>query len=215
MILSELEIARWIEGGESDRLDFKHQISSSQKIAKSISAFANTHGGSLLIGIKDNGRPVGISVDEEEHMVAGANDLHCTPKAKIMYFPQKYLGKTILEARILPSETEKIKAKDDDGAFKYFIRIQDKTVQASAVIVQSWRFHRQELAITDHDIAFLKNWESSEPKTVSKLSRETRIGRNNIVKKIAKLVTLRLVDWNYHNDTFYFYPAVEEEAEID
>ena len=43
-----------ISQGEGEQLDFKREISSSIRIAKSLSAFANHKGGTLLIGVNDN-----------------------------------------------------------------------------------------------------------------------------------------------------------------
>ena len=43
-----------IAEGEHQQQDFKFEISDARKIAKTLSAFANTDGGRLLIGVKDN-----------------------------------------------------------------------------------------------------------------------------------------------------------------
>jgi len=48
-------IKNLIEEGEHQQLDFKYEISDSKKIARSLVAFANTDGGRLLVGVKDNG----------------------------------------------------------------------------------------------------------------------------------------------------------------
>ena len=61
-----------IEEGEHEQQDFKFKISDARKIARSISAFANHRGGHLLIGVKDNGRVVGVSGDEEVYMIEQA-----------------------------------------------------------------------------------------------------------------------------------------------
>ena len=53
-------IQRLISEGEHVHQDFKFEISDARKIAKSISAFANTEGGRLLVGVKDNGKIAGV-----------------------------------------------------------------------------------------------------------------------------------------------------------
>ena len=59
--LSEkLYLQQLIEEGEHQQQDFKFEISDARKIARSLSAFANTDGGRLLIGVKDNGRIDGV-----------------------------------------------------------------------------------------------------------------------------------------------------------
>ena len=69
------QIYTYIEEGEHLRQDFKHSITDSKKIARTIVAFANTSGGRLLIGVKDNGKLIGINTDEDYYMVEAAAQL--------------------------------------------------------------------------------------------------------------------------------------------
>ena len=72
-------IRNLISGGENQQLDFKYAINDSRKIARSLVAFANTDGGRLLIGVRDNGSIAGIRSDEEMYMVDTAAHLFCRP----------------------------------------------------------------------------------------------------------------------------------------
>lgn len=63
-----------IAQGEHQQQDFKFEVSDSKKIARTLSAFANTDGGRLLIGVKDNGKISGIRGDEEYYMIEAASD---------------------------------------------------------------------------------------------------------------------------------------------
>ncbi|HQK98034.1 MAG TPA: ATP-binding protein, partial [Bacteroidia bacterium] len=58
-----------ISRGEGEMLDFKKEISSVHRIAKSIVAFANHHGGTLLVGVNDNGTISGVKAEEEKFML--------------------------------------------------------------------------------------------------------------------------------------------------
>jgi predicted HTH transcriptional regulator len=69
-----------ISGGENQRLDFKYCVSDSRKIARTLSAFSNSDGGRILIGVRDNGRIAGIKTDEEIYMVDTAAHLYCRPQ---------------------------------------------------------------------------------------------------------------------------------------
>ena len=53
-------LEKLISEGEHVHQDFKFAISDARKIAKSLSAFANTEGGRLLVGVKDNGKIAGV-----------------------------------------------------------------------------------------------------------------------------------------------------------
>ena len=60
-----------IAEGEHQQQDFKFEISDARKIAKTLSAFANTDGGRLLIGVKDNGKIEGVRSEEEKYPRSG------------------------------------------------------------------------------------------------------------------------------------------------
>ena len=62
-------IYKLIAQGEHQQQDFKFCINDSRKIARSLVAFANTDGGRLLIGVKDNGKIIGVRSDEEYYML--------------------------------------------------------------------------------------------------------------------------------------------------
>jgi len=53
-------VRHMIQKGETDRVEFKQSINSSYKIARSISAFGNTDGGNLIIGVDITGKTLGI-----------------------------------------------------------------------------------------------------------------------------------------------------------
>ena len=72
-------IQQLITEGEHVHQDFKFAISDARKIAKSLSAFANTGGGRLLIGVKDNGKIAGIRSEEELYMIEAAATMYCKP----------------------------------------------------------------------------------------------------------------------------------------
>ncbi|MEZ4998936.1 MAG: ATP-binding protein [Bacteroidales bacterium] len=73
-----------ISGGEGVNLDFKYCISDPGKIARTLSAFSNTAGGKLLIGVRDNGSLAGVRSDEEYYMIDAAARLHCEPEVSIV-----------------------------------------------------------------------------------------------------------------------------------
>ena len=69
-----------IAEGEHQQQDFKFEISDARKIARTLSAFSNTDGGRLLIGVKDNGKIAGVRSEEEKYMIEAAAQLYCLPE---------------------------------------------------------------------------------------------------------------------------------------
>ena len=89
-----------IAEGEHQQQDFKFEISDARKIAKTLSAFANTDGGRLLIGVKDNGKIAGVRSEEEKYMIEAAAQLYCVPEVE--YTLKTYIveGRQVLVATI-------------------------------------------------------------------------------------------------------------------
>jgi len=57
-----MKVAEIIEAGESETVEFKKSTGEWKEIIESISAFANTRGGIILVGIDRNGNPLGVAV---------------------------------------------------------------------------------------------------------------------------------------------------------
>src|SRR5579872_4381032 len=69
-----------ISDGESSSVEFKRKFTSSEKIAREIIAFANSHGGRLFIGVDDDRSIVGVKSEKEEvEMVEIACSFFCDP----------------------------------------------------------------------------------------------------------------------------------------
>lgn len=84
-MVDENFILKMIEGKENNRFDRKLKISSKSKIAKTISAFANTDGGIILIGVTDTNKIIGVDPEEEKYMISSANEQFCLPSAEIKF----------------------------------------------------------------------------------------------------------------------------------
>ncbi|RYD74156.1 MAG: ATP-binding protein [Sphingobacteriales bacterium] len=132
-------IKNLIAEGEGQQLDFKYHISSASKIAKSLVAFANTDGGRLLIGVKDNGKIIGVESDEEIYMIQLAAESYCDPVVKIEVEDWKIDGKTVLEVYVPPSNEKPHYAKDETGKWLVYIRKADENLLANKVLIEVFK----------------------------------------------------------------------------
>ena len=66
MIGNKMNILDLLRQGENASIEFKESLPRSESIAKEIIAFANTQGGTLLIGVTDDAKVCGVL---EEHNV--------------------------------------------------------------------------------------------------------------------------------------------------
>lgn len=132
-------IEAWIEQGEHQQLDFKFEVSDSKKIARTLSAFANTDGGRLLIGVKDNGVISGVRSEEEYYMIEAASRMYTRPEVPFTATRWDVNGKTVLEVCIAPSTDKPHTAPDKDDKYKAYIRVADENMLANEVLMLSWR----------------------------------------------------------------------------
>ena len=125
-----------IDQGEGEMLDFKKEISSVIRIAKTIVSFANHHGGSLLVGINDDGTVAGVKAEEEKFMLEKAASERCFPPISLVIHEWHMKGKTVLEV-IIPEGLEKpYYAIDEEGKKWVYIRQADQSLLASKVMVE-------------------------------------------------------------------------------
>ena len=132
-------IAELIAQGEHQQLDFKFEVSDSKKIARTLSAFANTDGGTLLIGVKDNGNIAGIRSDEEYYMIEAAAKIYCNPQIPFTAKEWNMDGKIVLEINIKNSSIKNHTAPDKYDKPKAYIRVNDENIVASEILVLAWK----------------------------------------------------------------------------
>ena len=128
-----------IREGEHQQQDFKYRVSDACKLAKSVSAFANTDGGRLLIGVRDDGNLSGVRSEEEIYMMHQAAYKYCKPEASIKFDTYHIEGRTIVIATVPPSARKPVCAIDAEGKARAYIRINDENIVASPVHLALWR----------------------------------------------------------------------------
>jgi ATP-dependent DNA helicase RecG len=90
-----------LEQGENQAVEFKAASISSESLAKEIVAFANTQGGSILIGVEDNGMISGVGNPAAlEEWVTNICRQNVIPAIQVMIQTEKYLDKNILHIEV-------------------------------------------------------------------------------------------------------------------
>lgn len=128
-----------IREGEHQRQDFKFCISDSRKIARSLVAFANSEGGILLIGVKDNGHIVGVQSEEEYYMAESAARIYSDPPIPFSVRQWNAEGRTVLEVRVEASPDKPHFARDENGTWNVWVRHHDENRLAPRVLIDSWQ----------------------------------------------------------------------------
>lgn len=197
-----------IKQGEHQQLDFKFEISNAKKIARTLSAFSNTDGGKILIGVKDNGKISGIQSEEEIYMIKGAADLFCKPPIPIQIYSWKEKGKTVLEVTINKADNRPIFAKDESGHWKAWIRKDDENFIVNRILIRSWARQKRKqgtyLEITRKEEIFLEYLDKNKRINYSKLKKITNSTRSQTEKMLINFLSLNIIEQDYlSNGIFY------------
>ncbi|MDN3690564.1 AlbA family DNA-binding domain-containing protein [Cyclobacterium jeungdonense] len=70
---------------EGLHLDYKQSLSSQRKIAKTLLSFANTEGGTVVVGVSDRKQILGIDPEEEMFMANEAITKYCAPSFPVTF----------------------------------------------------------------------------------------------------------------------------------
>lgn len=187
--------------GEGVTLDFKKTITSTGKIAKSLVAFANNKGGKLLIGVADDGTIKGVKSEEEEkYMILTAAHQFCKPAIE-PNFEEIYVDdKLVLVANIPQSDTKPHYALDDDKKWWAYIRIDDKSVLASKIIVEVLKNDHKDkgvlISYSDNEKKLLEFLNENGKITLKEYSKLLRCSYRKAQKIIVNLILANVIKSN-------------------
>jgi predicted HTH transcriptional regulator len=201
-------IEELIMQGENLHQDFKFAINDSKKIARSLVAFSNTSGGRLLIGVKDNGAIVGISTDEEYHMIEAAADMYCKPKVIFETKDWNINGKKVLEIIIPESKIKPHMALTEDKKWMAYIRVADENITANAVLLKVWQKQKSlkgvKIKDTETGKKLLMYLNDNENITLSHFLKLAHISYYKAVNILSDYISLGLIEPNYSDKKFVY-----------
>jgi predicted HTH transcriptional regulator len=191
-------IQKLIEEGEHQKLDFKFEISDARRIARTFVAFANTDGGRMLVGVKDNGAIAGVRSDEEFYMLESAARMYCRPEVEFQSKEWTINNKTVLEIIVPKSPHRPHYAAQKDGKWMVYIRVADQNLLANRILLKVWEKEKKPqgvfLKFTDKEKMLLEYLVQHPSITLSKFSRLAIISRAKAENILVKFVLLKLID---------------------
>jgi predicted HTH transcriptional regulator len=204
----EVILKKLISEGEGECLDFKQEISGIQKIAKTLVAFANTKGGKLLVGIKDNGKVIGVRAEEEKFMLQGAAESFCKPPVKLLFSSEVVDGKVVLIAEIPESVDKPHFARGEDNKWWAYIRVKDKCLLASKVMLDVMKSDSRgedpKITFGNAEKRLLAYLEKNERITLKEFCKLTNIGRWRANKILVNLVRMKVIKVLSHEKADYY-----------
>ncbi len=207
---AEEDLLKKIHEGEHQCQDFKFRIDSPQKIAKTLSAFANTDGGSLLIGVKDNGKISGIDPQEEFYMIEGAATLYCKPHVKFETTVYNSEDKLVLETYIPPSAERPHKAKELNNKWLAYVRQNDENFLANRVLLaymnnRSTVPKKNLVEYGDNEKLLFELLEQHGEISLSKLVKAAKISVQKAERMLVLFLKWDVIDWKATENGIRFH----------
>lgn len=129
-VLNELKIL--VAQGEGQHLEFKRKASAGEKIVRELIAFANSSGGTLLVGIGDDKTIPGVKFPEDESLVVEKALERVQPPLSVS---ETWISigsnRCVIQYVVEQSQSRPHFIVDDEGRREYFVRSGDKSIRAS------------------------------------------------------------------------------------
>lgn len=197
-----------IAEGEHQQQDFKFEISDACKIARTLSAFANTDGGRLLIGVKDNGKIAGVRSDEEQYMIDAAARLYCRPEVNCRMRNYRVEGRNVLVVEIDQSLRKPVYARDSSGRYLAYVRIKDENILATPVHLRVWQQSESPkgelMEYTEREQLLLSLLQENDCLSLNRYCRLAHLSRRAAEHLLAKFVRYDIVEPVFEGHKFHF-----------
>lgn len=142
------DLKHLIQMGEGTYLEFKKRTPDAKKIAREMAAFANTAGGTILVGVADDGVVTGVQAYfEEEYLLEKAAYQVCVPPLKISIELVHAIEGDVMVVRVPEAEMKPVYLKGKKRR-QVFVRRDDESTLASEEMVDILKNETTEEGVT-------------------------------------------------------------------
>lgn len=184
--------------GEGLRLEFKRRASDPQRIVRELVAFANTEGGTLLVGVADDGTIPGVKYPEEESFVIRqAIEQYIRPALTVKEELVPVAAARYVLAYHVKASKRRLYQVMQNREGTCFVRINDQSVKASAEMkaVLRHRHRKRSLLIRygEHEQLLMKYLAEHGSITLKGFAQLTNLPHHRASRKLIYLVLANLL----------------------
>lgn len=196
----------FIHEGEGQQSEFLLNTEHIHEIADRLCAFANTEGGSLLVGIKKNGKIVGTEPSESYSTLTDIIENLCKPAFPFEINVHQFTYKFVVEV-IVPVSNEIHSSRDKDGNWNTFIRTDTSVLKINSVLKKHLEIVKNkipaetEISAEMNDLLTL--FETNKL-SLTKLIKLTKIKREKLDYLLAQLIYSEKINYTFQDNTIFF-----------
>lgn len=182
-----------VSKGEGSTLEFKRRASDPDKIVREMIAFANTHGGILLVGVGDDKTVPGLKHPEDDAHVINQALTTCRPSLEVEeIFVPIDSKRMVIQYEIFESRRKPHYRLNNAGEKESFVRVQDKSIRASRevreIIRRKAKPRNIRFAYGDHEHTLMKHLDVHPHITLRQYTELTGLRKFVASQKLIRLV---------------------------
>jgi predicted HTH transcriptional regulator len=186
-------LRKLVTRGEGQHLEFKRKATYPDKIVRELIAFANSEGGTLLVGVDDDQSIPGVKFPEEESIaLQDALKKHCRPQITFQETLIPLSEKRYVLQWQIPRSDRRPHFFAQDGNRVAYIRQQDQTIKASREMTEIIRrkksAHGTRFTYGDAEQKIVHFLDIQPSISLNEFSRLTGLNRFKASRKIVRLV---------------------------
>ena len=206
--ISNLSFSERIALGENEFQDFKETITSERKIAKTIGSLANTKGGTIWVGVRDNRTFRSIDPLGEQHRLEQAAEHFCDPPIDLEFKVHRIGTYRILEAKVPSSDQKPVYSLREDEQWMVYIRVKDESLLATKTMVEVLQRQSSDQPITlelGSKEQFLLDYLKEHPHiTLKQYSDLMNLGLRRARRIVVDLLAAGLIRVKYKDKEEYY-----------
>jgi predicted HTH transcriptional regulator len=191
------ELKRLVNEGEHQELEFKRKANHPDRIVRELVAFANTDGGTLLIGVDDDGEIYGTKTPEGDlHALEQALEQFVWPKIRIQSaFVRINVRRKVLVIKVKPARRKPHFLKEEGKKVAY-VRLKDMSMRASREMTEILRPYRRgvKIAFGEREKRILQHLNETESITLPEAQKVLSGSKRKTAGLLIQLVRAGLLN---------------------
>jgi predicted HTH transcriptional regulator len=200
-----------IRGGESKLVEFKKTLPQPEKLARALVSFANSGGGTILVGVDDDRRITGIGDFEEEYYVLEKSaGFFCSPEVLFTAGEVQTDSKTLMLIEIPESSTKPHYAIDSQGLRHLYVRSDSQCILASPLVARSLQMEKEgrdslrPVVVSKNEEALFRYLDSKNKITLKDYARLINVSKRRASKILIGLTLSGRLYMHDLEKTIYF-----------
>jgi predicted HTH transcriptional regulator len=175
------------------------------EISATMTAFSNSEGGVILIGINKNGKTVGVNPVTDIEKLKTISNEYCDPAVLHTCNTSVDGHKIVLEVSIIKSTTKITKALDDFGKKVLYVRIGDQNIVMNKLYESVRRFslgnNPKPLNLSDIETSLVSLISTYDGCSMSKIYKLSDLSRKEIDLSLTRLIAWNIISMDFNGET--------------